>query len=135
MTAKKQREALVIITEGLFRSDSFRVSPDFMRKLASDRLERDALYLSSPQGIPSMVELALPDRVLAVQRDVLNRLMSPTVARRIVEVNAQSPQGVRGCSRSPTSMAPCRSLSGKKRGAARTPMSCVATCSANTCVE
>ena len=93
VTAKKQREALMIITEGLFRSDSFRVSPDFMRKLASDRLERDALYLSSPQGIPSMVELALPDRVLAVQRDVLNRLMSPTVARRIVEVNAQSPKG------------------------------------------
>jgi hypothetical protein len=91
--AKKQREALVIITDGLFRSDSFRVSPEFMRKLATDRLERDALYLSNPQSIASMVELALPDRVLVVQRDVLNRLMSPTVARRIVEANAQASKG------------------------------------------
>jgi hypothetical protein len=88
--AKKQREALTIITEGLLKSDSFRVSPEFMRKMVSDRLERDELYLSNPQGIPAMVELALSERVLVVQRDVLNRLLSPTVARRVVEANAQA---------------------------------------------
>jgi hypothetical protein len=43
--------------------------------------------------MPAMVELALSDRVLAVQRDVLNRLMSPVVARRIVEGNAQAKKG------------------------------------------
>jgi hypothetical protein len=64
-----------------------------MRKLASDRLEREELYLSNPQAMPAMVELALSDRVLAVQRDVLNRLMSPVVARRIVESNAQAKKG------------------------------------------
>jgi hypothetical protein len=83
--AAKQREALGTITDGLLRSDSFKVSPNFMRKLVSDRLERDALYMSNPQAIPATVELALPDRVLAVQRDVLNRLMSPVVARRVIE--------------------------------------------------
>jgi hypothetical protein len=85
LPAKKQREALASITDGLLKSNSFKVSPQFMRKLASDRLERDSLYLSNPQAIPAMVELALPDRVLAVQRDVLNRLMSPVVARRVIE--------------------------------------------------
>ena len=93
VTPSKQREALTIITEGLFRSNSFKVSPEFMRKLASDRLEREELYLSNPQAMPAMVELALSDRVLAVQRDVLNRLMSPVVARRIVESNAQAKKG------------------------------------------
>ena len=93
VTPSKQREALTIITEGLFRSGSFKVSPEFMRKLASDRLEREELYLSNPQAMPAMVELALSDRVLAVQRDVLNRLMSPVVARRIVESNAQAKKG------------------------------------------
>ena len=93
MTAKKQREALATITEGLLKSDSFKVSPGFMRKLVSDRLERDALYLSNPQAIATTVELALPDRVLTVQRDVLNRLMSPVVARRVVENNVRSGPG------------------------------------------
>ncbi|MGB3429372.1 MAG: zinc-dependent metalloprotease, partial [Burkholderiaceae bacterium] len=83
--AKKQREALATITEGLLKSDSFKVSPAFMRKLVMDRLERDSLSLSNPQAAMTTVELALPDRVLTVQRDVLNRLMSPVVARRVVE--------------------------------------------------
>jgi len=93
MPAKKQREALTTITEGLLRSDSFKVSPNFMRKLVSDRLERDALYLSNPQAVQATVELALPDRVLTVQRDVLNRLMSPVVARRVVENSVRTGRG------------------------------------------
>jgi hypothetical protein len=64
-----------------------------MRKLVSDRLERDALYLSNPQAIPATVELALPDRVLTVQRDVLNRLMSPVVARRVMENGVRAGKG------------------------------------------
>jgi hypothetical protein len=82
---KQQREALTVITTGLFKTDSFRMSPQFMRKLASDRLERE--MLPYPQQV-SMFEIALPERVLAVQRDVLNRLMGPVVARR-VQVNAE----------------------------------------------
>ena len=91
--AAKQREALATIADGLLKSDSFKVSPTFMRKLVSDRLERDSLYLSNPQAIPATVELALPDRVLTVQRDVLNRLMSPVVARRVTENGVRAGRG------------------------------------------
>jgi len=52
-----------------------------MRKLAADRLERQELPLGAQL---SVLEVALPDRVLAVQRDVLGRLMSPVVARRVL---------------------------------------------------
>jgi hypothetical protein len=83
-TAKQQREALAVITDGLFRNSSFKLSPEFMRRLASDRLEREELPFMQQAA---MFELALPDRVLAVQRDVLNRLMGPVVARRLL-VNA-----------------------------------------------
>ncbi|HEX5639341.1 MAG TPA: zinc-dependent metalloprotease [Burkholderiaceae bacterium] len=93
ISAKKQREALATITEGLLKSDSFKVSPSFMRKLVADRLERDALSVSNPQAAMATVELALPDRVLVVQRDVLNRLMSPVVARRVVENSVRGVDG------------------------------------------
>jgi len=84
-SAKQQREALAVITMGLFRLDSFKLSPEFMRKLAADRLERQELPLGAQI---SVLEMALPERVLAVQRDVLNRLMGPVVARRML-VNAE----------------------------------------------
>jgi hypothetical protein len=93
VAAAKQRQALTIVTDGLFKSDSFKVSPQFMRKLVSDRLERDALILSNPEAIPAAVELALPDRVLVVQRDVLNRLLSPVVARRVIENGVRRTSG------------------------------------------
>ncbi len=80
-SAKQQREALSVITDGLFRSSSFKLPPEFVRRLASDRLEREDQPFMQ-QG--AMFELSLPDRVLAVQRDVLNRLMGPVVARRLL---------------------------------------------------
>ncbi|MGH6610800.1 MAG: zinc-dependent metalloprotease, partial [Burkholderiaceae bacterium] len=83
--AAKQREALTLIADGLLRTDSFKVSSQFMRKLVTDRLERDSLYLSNYVAAGSPHELNLSERVLTVQRDVLNRLMSPVVARRVVE--------------------------------------------------
>ena len=88
--AAKQREALTLITDGLLRSDSFKVSPEFLRKLVTDRLERNSLYLANYGTPGSLFELNLPERVLAVQRDVMNRLMSPVVARRVVENGGRS---------------------------------------------
>src|SRR4029453_17942636 len=78
---RQQRQALAVITEGLFKSDSFKVSSQFLRKLTSDRLEREELSYAQQS---TMLEIALPDRVLSVQRDVLNRLMGPSVARRVL---------------------------------------------------
>lgn len=78
---KQQREALTVITDGLFKTTSFRLPPDFLRKLASDRLQRQEQPFPAQAA---MMELSLPDRVLAAQRDVLNRLMGPVVARRVL---------------------------------------------------
>ena len=95
--AAKQREALTLIADGLLRSDSFKVSPEFLRKLVTERLERNSLFLSNYVAPGSPFELNLPERVLTVQRDVLNRLMSPVVARRVVENGGRIPsQGQRG---------------------------------------
>jgi hypothetical protein len=85
ITPKQQREALAIITASLLKTDSFRLEPQFARKLAMDRLER---YELPEQAFPAAFELGLPDRLLAVQRDVLNRLMGPVVAKRVL-VNAE----------------------------------------------
>ncbi len=98
--AAKQREALALIAEGLLRSDSFKVSPEFLRKLVTERLERDSLFLSNYVAPGSPFELNLPERVLTLQRDVLNRLMSPVVARRVVENGGRS-AGQRGKSTEP----------------------------------
>lgn len=96
ISAAKQREAMTLIADGLLRSDSFRVSPEFLRKLVTERLERDAQFLNSSYvAAGSPFELNLPERVLTVQRDVLNRLMSPVVARRVVENGGRS-SGQRG---------------------------------------
>jgi hypothetical protein len=87
MPPARQREALAIVTDGLLRSESFQVSPNFMRKLVMDRLEREEI--ADPAMAMGTYELNLPDRVLAIQRDVLNRLMSPTVAKRILASRTQ----------------------------------------------
>jgi len=93
--AAKQREALTLIADGLLRSDSFKVSPEFLRKLVTERLERDSQFIGNYVAAGSPYELNLPERVLTVQRDVLNRLMSPVVARRVVENGGRAP-GQRG---------------------------------------
>ena len=35
---------MTLIADGLLRSDSFKVSPEFLRKLVTERLERDSQY-------------------------------------------------------------------------------------------
>jgi hypothetical protein len=71
--AAKQREALALITDRLFLSTSFKVSSEFARKLTLDRLESESF---SDNGPRLSTDLQLPDLVIGVQRDVLNRLMS-----------------------------------------------------------
>jgi hypothetical protein len=73
----RQREALAMLTEGLFKVESFRVPPELLRQLSPDRLERG-------WNVRSPTDLQLPEMILAAQRDVLNRLMSPAVANRLL---------------------------------------------------
>jgi hypothetical protein len=71
---ERQREALKLVTEGLFRSDSFRFQPDFLARLAADPFES--------VGDRSF---SLPGKVLQVQSQVLDRLMSEGVATRLLD--------------------------------------------------
>ncbi len=93
VTAAQQREALDIIAAGIFSSDSFRFKPAFMRRLQVDYLDRGDVFnvgLST-----SGVDYSLPGQVLKIQRDVLNVLMSDTVALRIIdsELKLDDPKG------------------------------------------
>jgi hypothetical protein len=81
--AARQREALKLVESGLFSVDSFKFKPGFMRRLVADELEA-----TNPYGTgvgPETPDFSLSEQVLAAQRTVLNRLMSETVAVRILE--------------------------------------------------
>jgi hypothetical protein len=81
--AALQREALDVIAGGLFAADSFVVTPALQRRLAPDFEERnDLLELF---GVLVSTEYALPQRVFALQRAVLNQLMSDVVAGRVLD--------------------------------------------------
>ena len=70
----RQREALKLVTEGLFRTDSFRFEPEFLARLATNPFESE--------GDRSF---SLPEKVLRVQAQVLDRLMSDSVASRLLD--------------------------------------------------
>ena len=96
-----------------------------MRKLVTERLERDSQSLGNYVAAGSTYELNLPERVLTVQRDVLNRLMSPVVARRVVENSGYGP-AQRGKKDEPFTLSELygtvQRSSGRKRGSAPTAM-------------
>ena len=92
VAAAKQREALKIIENGIFSSDSFRFKPEFMRRLQVDYLDRNDIFgvgLSTPG-----VDYSLAGQVLEIQRGVLGNLMSDAVAQRIIdsEVKLDNPK-------------------------------------------
>ncbi|MFG6487564.1 zinc-dependent metalloprotease [Roseateles sp. BYS78W] len=80
----QQREALRFIASGLLSSDSFKFKPEF---LVSQTLD----YNEWERGLP----LSIPDAVAALQGKVLDRLMSPNTARRLIEQGAYLPEAQR----------------------------------------
>ena len=77
-----QREALAQLSRGLFAADSFTVSPALQRRLAPDFQERgDTLG----RGASVATDFSLTQRVLDLQRALLNQLMSDTVAARVID--------------------------------------------------
>ncbi|MEO5764147.1 MAG: zinc-dependent metalloprotease, partial [Casimicrobiaceae bacterium] len=88
----RQREALKIITDGVFSADSFRFKPEFMRRVQVDWLDRNDTF---DIGLsPSGVDYSLNTQVLNAQRKVLVQLMSDSVAQRILdsEVKVSDPR-------------------------------------------
>jgi len=72
----RQREALKLVTEGLFRGDSFKFRPEFLTRLAADPFE---------SGVGERASFTLAARVLHVQTQVLDRLLSDAVALRLLD--------------------------------------------------
>ena len=73
---KRQRDALKLVTDGLFKVDSFRFKPEFLTRLAADPFEA---------GAGDRASFTLGARVLGVQTLVLDRLMSDAVASRLLD--------------------------------------------------
>jgi hypothetical protein len=72
----RQREALKLVTDGLFHADSFRFKPEFLSRLAADPFE---------VGAGEKGNFSLAQRVLQVQAQTLDRLMSDAVAARLLD--------------------------------------------------
>lgn len=71
----RQREALRLLTTGLFSTDSFRFRPEFLSSLPPDYLDRRT------EG-----PVSVPDAVLGAQAAALDRLLSGGVARRLLDL-------------------------------------------------
>lgn len=80
----QQREALRFIASGLLSSDAFKFKPEFLATQTLDYNEWD-------RGLP----LSIPDSVSALQGRVLDRLMSASTARRLIEQASLLPEAQR----------------------------------------
>jgi hypothetical protein len=89
VASERQREALALVTEGLFRADSFQFKPEFLTRLAADPFE---------DGVGERGAFTLASRVLAVQTSVLDRLMGDTVAARLLDSSFKSENGKKALS-------------------------------------
>ncbi|HET7729351.1 MAG TPA: zinc-dependent metalloprotease [Usitatibacter sp.] len=80
----RQREALKLVTEGLFHADSFKFKPEFLTRLAADPFEA---------GVGERASFTLASRVLTVQTQALDRLMSDSVAARLLDSSFKTAEG------------------------------------------
>ena len=81
----QQREALRFIASGLLSSNSFKFNPEFVAAQTLDYNEW------ADRGQP----LSIPDAVAGLQGRVLDRLMSPATARRLIEQSSFLPEAQR----------------------------------------
>ncbi len=82
--AAEQREALKILSEGMFSVKSFNFTPELLASLPYSRLD---YFDAMPQGanVTSQPMISLPATVLGMQRQVLDQVMSDVVAERVIE--------------------------------------------------
>ena len=78
VSAGLQREALQLMTKDFLGTDSFKFKPEFIARLAVDRLES-----SSVQG---GLQISVASLVAGVQKGILDQIYSPAVATRLAEV-------------------------------------------------
>lgn len=72
--AARQRTALDLVTDGLFRIDSFKLKPELVARLSIDHFERSA----NP-------DVSIGNSVLNLQKSVLDVLLADNVAQRLLD--------------------------------------------------
>ena len=86
----KQRAALGLLETGVFSTESFRFKPEFLRRLSVDYLDAtDHGFDGGVDALPRGYDYSLPTQVLALQREVLGRVMSEAVAQRLLDSEAK----------------------------------------------
>jgi hypothetical protein len=75
----KQREALKFLQEHILTDKSFQFSPQLLRRLGADRW----MHWGNDRALMSSVDFPVYERVLNIQRVVLNHVYDPSVLRRI----------------------------------------------------
>jgi Met-zincin/Domain of unknown function (DUF5117) len=80
VAAVKQREAMKIITNEIFDFSALQFDPNFVARLSEDALDRD-------MGTPTLP--GVYRQIDGLQQRVLNRLMSDSVAQRLLEAPSQ----------------------------------------------
>ncbi|MFN9709257.1 MAG: zinc-dependent metalloprotease [Burkholderiales bacterium] len=80
LSGRQQREALTMLTQNFFQTDSFQFKPDFLARASTDFEDADR---SGPVSIPTAV--------LQLQTAALDRLFSPGVAARLLEAPLYTP--------------------------------------------
>jgi hypothetical protein len=88
VSAEAQREALDQLSRGVFAADSLVVSPALQRRLAPDFQEREEALERGAAPVPT--DFSVPERVLSVQRALLNQLLGDDVAARIIDSQGKS---------------------------------------------
>ncbi len=73
LVAARQREALNLLTQNLFKPDSFKLTPELLSRLGVDHFEGNRR------------DISLAARVLALQSAVLDQLMSDVTAHRLLD--------------------------------------------------
>jgi hypothetical protein len=81
--AKDQREALKILSDGMFAVDSFKFKPTFLASLPHSRLDYFD-QLSHGMAVPNQPMVNPQDMVLGMQRAVLDQVMSEATAARVL---------------------------------------------------
>jgi len=89
ISPERQREALKLVTDGLFKPDSFQFRPEFLTRLAADPFEA---------GVGERASFTLAQRVLGAQTQVLDRLMSDAVALRLLDSSLKVSEPKKGLS-------------------------------------
>jgi hypothetical protein len=85
VSAQRQRDAIQFIADTAFRDDVFTFPAEFMSRLPTDNLDRSG-DINRPGEPPTMISFG--ERIIRMQRGLMDRMFSDKVAQRILEAPA-----------------------------------------------